>query len=441
MDLFKERFSENNIKESYLAQDFSSAPGIDRVNKRIFEKKLTQHIQTIHRKVLNETYVFTSYREFLIIKNRDNPPRMISIPTIRDKLVLRILSTIIRDAYSEECNYKIVQTVVNEIKQYISQYDYLIKLDIKDYYPSINHKILFTKIKEKIRSRKVLGLIRGAIRTPTVLEKCNCREYKQSKRGIPQGLPISNILSSIYLLNLDIKYSNLPNLRYFRFVDDILILCNKNDSNQIQKDIFDELKKNYKLTLNEKKVQLQSIDEGFAYLGYFFKGSSISVREQSKRKLENSLENLFIDYKNSGFKRTSFFLWKLNMKITGCMNDNKKYGWVFFFSQITEESILYHFDWFVQKLIKRFDLEKKLNGKKIKRFVKTYHEILSNLSETGYIPRFDKYSLDDKERFLKSIEVDLTEWSEDCIVRAFKRITFSSIRDLERDIQSLRERY
>jgi len=424
-----------------LAQDFNSAPGIDRVNKRIFERKLTQHVQIIHRKVLNETYAYTPYRELLIVKNRENPPRMISIPTIRDKLVLRILSSIIQDVFSGECNYKIVQTVVAGIKQYIPFYDYIIKLDIKNYYPSINHKILYSRVKEQISDHQILSLIARAIRTPTVIEKCNCGEYGRNKRGIPQGLPISNILSSIYLLNLDKRYSDLPNLKYFRFVDDILILCNKSDSEQIQKDIIAELKNVYKLVVNEKKVQAQSIAEGFFYLGYFFKGSSISVREQSRRKLENSLESLFTDYRNSDFKNTSFFLWKLNLKITGCMNDNKKYGWVFFFSQITEESILHHFDWFVQKLIRRFDLEKKLNDKKIKRFVKTYHEILSNLSKTGYIPKFDEYSLNDKEHFLKSIEVNLPEWSEDCIMRAFKRITFSSIRDLERDIQSLRERY
>ncbi|AJQ29352.1 RNA-directed DNA polymerase (Reverse transcriptase) [Pelosinus fermentans JBW45] len=441
LDILKQKFSEDNIKQFYLEHNFSSAPGIDRINKRIFDRKLTQYVKSIHKKVLNETYKFSPYKESLILKNREQLPRVISIPTIRDKLTLRILRTLIQDVFSPEVQHRMIQPIVEEIKQCISQYNYVIKLDIKDYYPSINHKILFAQINKKIKSRKVLKLIRGAITTPTVLDKCKSKECKKNKRGIPQGLPISNILSSIYLIQMDKKFSQLNNLKYFRFVDDILILCRADNYQQIKEDILNEIKSNYSLKVNAKKTEAHEITKEFSYLGYSFKGPIVSVREKSKRKLENSLENLFIDYKNSGFKRTSFFLWKLNLRITGCISDNKKYGWVFFFSQITQLSILFHFDWIIKKLIKRFELETKLDGKKIKRFVRTYHEMINNLNETGYIPNFDNFLLVDKEKFLKEMEVELPEWNEVNITHAFKCIVFSSVRELERDIQNLRDRY
>lgn len=61
---------------------------MDNITPKVFEAHLTDNIQIISKKVLAGAYSFTRYREILISKGRGKEPRVISIPTIRDKLAL-----------------------------------------------------------------------------------------------------------------------------------------------------------------------------------------------------------------------------------------------------------------------------------------------------------------------------------------------------------------
>ena len=440
MNELEEYFSEEHIKNYYLNKfKYNIAPGLDKINRRLFEKKLTLYTANIHRKVLKHNYNFSPYKEKLLLKRKDKLPRQISIPTIRDKVTLGIIKEILQSNFSDVLEYKLVQQIIQEIKNIRQQYNFIIKIDVKNFYPSINHKILKDTLRSRVGSSYILKLVDKAIKNPTIPEKDSPHKYKRSRKGIPQGLPISNILSNIYMAEIDKKYSKSVRLKYFRFVDDILILCLKEDEGEIRSNIINELKK-ISLRVNIDKVEFHNLDNEFSYLGYNFEGSCVSVREKSKLHLEDSLEKLFVDFKNSRYSNSNFFLWKLNLRITGCIRENIKYGWVFFFSQIDDISLLFHFDWLIKKLIKRFKLEKKIPQNKVKRFARVYHEILNNLDKTKYIPNFDQYTLDDKIEFLKSIEIEPPSWNDEYIInRYFYKIINSSIRELEKDIQNLRE--
>lgn len=439
--LLRDKFSHKNIKDYYLNNvNYNCAPGIDKINKRIFNKKLPFYIRSINRKVLNGTYEFTPYREMLVLKNKDKPPRVISIPTMRDKITLGIIKNILHEKYCNNIKHQLVQQLIENIKKSLPEFNYIIKLDVQDFFPSVHHDILFDQLKRDVRSAKFLSLIQKAITTPTVPEKSNRKNYLPNQTGIPQGLPISNILSSIYFLDIDKKYRERKDIKYYRFVDDILILCCNDNKDSLTDELMNDIG-DLKLKINSDKIESHSTSEEFTYLGYCFKNGMITVRTQTLKKLENALESLFTEYKNSGMKRTNFFLWKLNLKITGCVHDGEKYGWVFFFSQIDDRKVLYHLDWMVTKLIRRFKLEKKLANKSIKRFLRTHWEIIGNLSDTNYLVNFDKFTLQDKERFLMDMEFDVQLSDEEYIERTFYQVIFRSVRDLERDIQNLRERY
>lgn len=71
-------------------------------------------------------------------------------------------------------------------------------------------------------------------------------------------------------------------------------------------------------------------------------------------KIEQSIEELFRTIKKENIE---YLQWKLNLKITGFIIERHKYGWLFFYSQITDLSLLFHLDDVVQKLIKRYKLE------------------------------------------------------------------------------------
>ena len=65
--------------------------------------------------------------------------------------------------------------------------------------------------------------------------------------------------------------------------------------------------------------QSGKIGEPFSYLGYTFSGKSVSVRSNSIDKLKSSIAAIFTGYKHSKLKNVDFLLWRLNLRITGCV--------------------------------------------------------------------------------------------------------------------------
>lgn len=162
----------------------------------------------------------------------------------------------------------------------------------------------------------------------------------------------------------------------------------------------------------------------------------ISVRPSSVKKLELSLEKLFKEYAIYKKLGKELFIWKLNIKITGLIKDSKKRGWTFFFSQITNERVLFHLDWLIKQYIKRFNLEEDFEEIKIKKYVRTFKEIKNNLHGTTYIPNLDNFTVDDKRAFIeKVLGLPTTFFSDEVIEEMFDKETYKFIRELERDLQ------
>ena len=166
--------------------------------------------------------------------------------------------------------------------------------------------------------------------------------------------------------------------------------------------------------------------------GYVLNDSEVTVRKSSILKIEQSIEELFRTIKKENIE---YLQWKLNLKITGFIIERHKYGWLFFYSQITDLSLLFHLDDVVQKLIKRYKLEGEI---KVKRFVRTYAEMHMALHETKYIPNLDDLGLDDKKAILSDIyQIDLSDKDERFVEIQFHRIMKREIRDIEKDIENI----
>jgi len=121
-----------NLFETKLSKKHSM--GTDGVTTNKFSEILDDEIMIIKRKVKNETYKISPYREKLILKNRDSKPRMISIPTNRDRLTFRALTEFITDNFKDELHESSIHSKIIDIKKKIKlkKYDSFIKLDIKD---------------------------------------------------------------------------------------------------------------------------------------------------------------------------------------------------------------------------------------------------------------------------------------------------------------------
>lgn len=430
---------EENLKNLfYDSINENNALGKDGVSYSKFESNLDNEIEIIVRKVRNGTYSFTDYKEKLISKGFEKFPRQLSIPTIRDRLILKYLSKFLAEIYASN-KPPVPQSIVKSVKALAGKADrdtFFLRMDVKSYYPKIDHAILLSTLRKKIRSPIVLNLVEQAISTPTG----NANSSKPLGVGVPQGLSISNILAHVYLMDLDDEFR--AKFNYFRYVDDIVVVASKDEASRAEKLIRKSLKKKRNLDCHSmedsSKSALVSVGSGVDYLGYRFVGGRLSVRKSSYDRMFSNLMKIITNTKHH--KDFSSGLFKLNLRITGCRFEGEKVGWLNYFSQITDMHQLKKLDLFVSKNAKNIFPEDDVAN--IKSFIKAYHEIAFNFRETIYIPSFDGIDAEEKRRNILLLDTSIPTEKVDGLSDAeagtlFERLLKREVRDIERDVLSV----
>ncbi|MFZ3017750.1 MAG: reverse transcriptase domain-containing protein [Gallionella sp.] len=460
-DQFTQEFSKERLLDIYhnhVTQ--TSAIGIDRLGKGQFEKQLDQQIDVLHQKANSGTYRFSQYREKLISKGAKKYPREISIPTFRDRIALRALCNVLQTTFASDLILQIPQVVIHEVKESIKtgEYQFFAKLDIQNFYPSIRHDLLLSRIKTKIEDEKLLKLLTSGIQSPTV--PFPNKDVASNKTGVPQGLAVSNILAEIHLAPFDKNYTSREDIRYFRYVDDILVLSKTEATSQVE-EMSTRLQDEYELSAyplqsGGTKTACGPINDTFHFLGYEFRNQRCLAKIESVKRLEDSLADIFTTYKykiqkinsetldnnarQSKFKvARNILMWRVNLRITGCLFEGARKGWVFYFSQIDENHLeqLWRLDRTVGNLLKRFDLPSDCQAKS---FVRTFFETKrGNPTANSYIPNFDTTSIQQQRIILSSYfgMAHLNDWTDAQIQAEFAKRIRRVTKELELDIQDI----
>ncbi|MDR2406792.1 MAG: reverse transcriptase/maturase family protein [Bacteroidales bacterium] len=425
--------------------------GIDNIDNNSFRKNISLHADHIFSSI--NSYKYSPYMEKLISKGRNKNPRIISIPTIKDRIVLYTLKEMLHEIFPECVNNQLVNTKIKGLSGIILHKETgdIIKIDIKGFYDSINQQILFDKIRTRIKSNVLLSLIEKAITNPTVPKKyakCGKDDYYQYL-GIPQGLAISNILANIYLGDFDGKISQKCEY-YYRYVDDILLVCNENESRDLYTKIKNDLQR-IGLNLNSEKTKTLKIHESFDFLGYKIGEHALSISAESIQKFIDSLFALLCNYKRLKDHKEARESWltdellpnrfqsEINERITGAISEKKKYGWLFYFSAMNDMSILYKLNAILKSALTRIFPSNFLSKVEIKNFVKAYYAIRNN-PKSGYIENYDNFDTILKKREYLEFRgyIDRTkEYTADEIEYKFNTIRERNLLMMQRDIGSL----
>lgn len=394
----------------------SNSKGIDKINSFIFNERLKDEIEIINRKVNSGEYKFSPFVENLKLKGRNKIPRVISIPTLRDRLVILVIKELLHDAFPENVNRKLPNSYIKDIKKYLSNLtgsEYFIKLDVENFYDTIDREILIKKLVAKGLDRRIVSLIECAISTPSVPVHTKRNDYLKyvTEKGVPQGLSISNILAQIFLSDVD-KVIDKRKYFYQRYVDDILIL----DKEKISDYRYNNIKKALEavnLNLNDKKTEKDFLEAGFTFLSYKITNRNISIADANvelfirriagkftwfKKGLQNknSRPNWLID--DDRFKEV--FIEELNETITGIISSSRNYGWLFYFSEMNDESLLFKIDNIVNSFFLTLHSFDYRAPKKLKKLSRTFRVIKHNGSKS-YLCNYDDFdSIRRKRNFL-----------------------------------------
>lgn len=413
----------------------SRATGKDGVRVSSFEQGLNEHLSTIERKIANGSFNFTPYKERLILKGAGKPPRQICIPTVRDRLVLRAICEILHTTVPNSVGFSPHAVVDNVAKQLrlVERERSFIRIDVKDFFPSIKHELLDAELNNFGIDSLTRSLCMRAVST-----KIGDVD-KKIPLGVPQGLSISGALACLYMLRFDQRQER-KFVNYFRYVDDILVISEKSNAAEVLNSIRMSLSKlglKIHSVGTSGKTEIINTEHGIDYLGYRITHEKISVRNSSFRRMFKNISKVMTDFRYK--PNLERFIFRLNLKITGCTIDKKRRGWMMFFSRTEDIRQLSHLDNFVIQQIKKFNFNKG-EISRIKKFVKSYHEIRFNLNETSYIPNFDNYTIEQKTQVVailsgRPIE-EIQAFDIEMLEHQFGRLLGKEIRELEQDVGS-----
>lgn len=262
-----------------------------------FERNLEVELITLQDELQNKIYKPGGYREFKIY---DRKTRLISAAPYRDRVLHHALCMVIEpifdrcfihDSYACRIN-KGTHMAVNRFTHFARRYQYVLKTDIRKYFPSIDHEILMQKIERKIKCRDTLCLLRLIIDGSNKQEPVT--DYFQGddlftpfarRRGIPIGNLTSQFFANLYLNDLDhFAKEKLLCTGYIRYVDDITLFGDDKRKLWDNREQIEEFLVRDRLKLHPDKTWVLPVANGVDHLGYrIFPGYRLMRKDNSFR--------------------------------------------------------------------------------------------------------------------------------------------------------------
>ena len=192
---------------------------------------MDKNLIKLQKQIISGKYIPKTARGINIPK-KNNKMREISLMDLIDRIIQRTLvdyldpifdKDFIKDSYAYR-KRKCCQLVHKRIDRLIkSNYTYILDADLTNYFGTINHNILLTKLNYKIKDRRVLKLIKR------YLQQIEYKDYfRMMQKGVKQGSIISPLFSNIYLNEFDYNLTKKGYL-LIRYADDFIILAKSKD--------------------------------------------------------------------------------------------------------------------------------------------------------------------------------------------------------------------
>ena len=247
--------------------------GVDGMQTDELRNYLNANWQTLRTDILDGRYKPQAVKQVTIPKAQGGT-RMLGIPTVVDRLIQQCLSQWMNNFWDKdfsENSYgfrpnKSAHQAVLQAQKYLNEgYDYVIELDLENFFDKVNHDYLMHLLTKKITDKRVLKLVRKYLTTGIMEDGV----VSQRSGGTPQGSPLSPLLSNILLHELD-KELHARGLRFVRYADDCSIYVKSMKSaERVMSSITKFIEADLKLKVNKSKSKISKPPQS-TLLGFSF---------------------------------------------------------------------------------------------------------------------------------------------------------------------------
>lgn len=247
--------------------------GVDKMPVDNLQEYLSSHQSDLVREILSENYLPNAIRGVEIPKSNGDK-RLLGIPTVVDRWLQQAVSQQLMTrfeldfsdySYGFRPKKNMQQALIQSLTYINSGYSDIVDIDLSKFFDEVAHHKILQFIYEKVKCTTTLRLIRKWLRAPILI---NGKLHKRRK-GLPQGSPLSPLLSNIMLDKLD-KYLEKKGCRFIRYADDFSIYTkSKSEAQSIGNEVYLFLRDKLELQINREKSGIRR-PSNFTVLGHTF---------------------------------------------------------------------------------------------------------------------------------------------------------------------------
>lgn len=327
MELIEKILSDENLNRAIKkVKSNKGAPGVDKVTVDQIDEYFVIHKEEIKNQIRNRKYRPQPVRRVYIPKP-NGKKRPLGIPTVIDRVIQQAIANVLSEVYDSmfsESSFgfrpnRDAHDAINMALNLINEgYEWIVDLDIEKYFDTVNHDKLISILRENVKDGETLHLIRSFMRAG-IFEK---GLVSSNVRGVPQGGPLSPILSNIYLDKFD-KELEQRGLHFVRYADDCIILVKSEMSaDRVMKSVTSWLERKLFLKVNATKTKVvRPNDSNFLGFGFYknCKDWKAKPLQDRKAKLHAKCKKVLCRKRGCAMPIAMLFT-KLNQIVRGWIN-------------------------------------------------------------------------------------------------------------------------
>jgi RNA-directed DNA polymerase len=264
--LMEEVCDRGNLERAWKrVRSNKGSPGVDGMTIEDARAYLREHWPNIRSQLLSGTYQPQPVKRVEIPKP-DGGVRKLGVPCVVDRLIQQALLQVLQEKWDptfSEHSYgfrpgRSAHQAVAQAQHYIAEgYGVVIDLDLEKFFDRVNHDRLMARVAARLSDKRVLKLIRAFL-TAGVMEDGLVGPVDE---GVPQGGPLSPLLSNLVLDDLDKELTRRGH-RFCRYADDCNIYVrSRRAGERVMASVSQFLARKLRLTVNEAKSAVAQPEE------------------------------------------------------------------------------------------------------------------------------------------------------------------------------------
>jgi group II intron reverse transcriptase/maturase len=298
--LLEEIVDRNNMNKAYKkVKSNKGAHGVDGMGVNELLQYLKENGAQLRQSILDGKYRPNPVRRVEIPKE-NGKKRKLGIPTVVDRVVQQAIAQVLTPIFEKQFSDnsygfrpgRSAHDAIRKCQDTISEgYKYVVDMDLEKYFDTVNQSKMVEVLSRTIKDGRVISLIHKYLRAGVIIK----HKFEETEVGVPQGGPLSPILSNIMLNELD-KELERRGHRFVRYADDLIVFCkSRRSAKRTYENILPYIEKQLFLKVNREKTAVDYVGKvkflGFAF--YRYKGKArVRIHPKSVAKMRNKVREL-----------------------------------------------------------------------------------------------------------------------------------------------------